>query len=86
MAIYAYKLVSLKRKNSTDLTLLALPLHVIYNGIVERRVFDSTPVLIEYRITESGRQIISVIDAMIDWGLTHRMDAIEKIANQKSAS
>ena len=42
------------------------------NGIVKRRVYDQTPVLIEYKLTESGKNITSVIDAMLDWGLTHR--------------
>ena len=42
------------------------------NGIVERLIYDHTPVLIEYKLTESGKKIISVIDAMIEWGLTHR--------------
>ena len=42
------------------------------NGLVERKVYNQTPVLIEYILTESGRKIISVIDAMIEWGLTHR--------------
>ena len=42
------------------------------NGIIERKVYDHTPVLIEYHLTESGQSITSVIDAMIDWGLTHR--------------
>ena len=42
------------------------------NGIVERKVYDQTPVLIEYKLTESGQSIVSVIDAMIDRGLTHR--------------
>ena len=49
------------------------------NGIVERKVYDQTPVLIEYKLTESGQSIVSVIDAMIDWGLTHR----EKTMNTK---
>ena len=42
------------------------------NGIVERRVYDRTPVLIEYTLTESGKNIISVLDVMLDWGLAHR--------------
>ena len=42
------------------------------NGIVERKVYIQTPILIEYKLTESGKNIIDVIDAMIDWGLTHR--------------
>lgn len=47
------------------------------NGIVKRTVYDKTPVLIEYGLTESGKQITSVIDAMIDWGLVHRDKAIK---------
>ena len=48
------------------------------NGMVRRLVYDQTPVLIEYKLTESGKSIISVIDAMIDWGLTHRKDVMKK--------
>lgn len=46
------------------------------NGIVQRMVYNQTPVLIEYRLTESGRDIASVIDSMIDWGLLHRSQHI----------
>ncbi|MFD2287858.1 winged helix-turn-helix transcriptional regulator [Pedobacter petrophilus] len=42
------------------------------NGIVERKVFNQTPVLIEYRLTESGKHLTNVIDTMIDWGVMHR--------------
>ena len=47
------------------------------NGIVERKVYDQTPVLIEYLLTESGKHITSVIDSMIDWGMLHRAEAIK---------
>ena len=47
------------------------------NGIVERKVYDQTPVLIEYVLTESGKSITSVIDSMIDWGMLHRAEAIK---------
>ncbi len=42
------------------------------NGIVERKVYNRTPVLIEYTLTESGKNITRVLDAMLDWGMTHR--------------
>ncbi len=42
------------------------------NGIVNRTVYNQTPVLIEYTLTTSGTNMVQVIDAMIDWGLTHR--------------
>ena len=46
------------------------------NGIVERKVYNQMPVLIEYELTESGRNITKVIDSMIEWGITHRTLAI----------
>jgi len=46
------------------------------NGIVERKVFNQTPVLIEYRLTQSGRHLTSVIDSMIDWGELHRTHVV----------
>ena len=42
------------------------------NGIVNRTVYNQTPVLIEYTLTASGTNMVQVIDAMIGWGLTHR--------------
>lgn len=46
------------------------------NGLVERKVYNQTPVLIEYRLTISGKEITSVIDAMINWGIMHRAQVI----------
>lgn len=42
------------------------------NGIVKRTVHDSIPVIIEYEFTQSGRNIKSVLDSMVAWGLEHR--------------
>ena len=42
------------------------------NGVVTRNVYDSRPVRIEYRLTESGKNILSVLDSMIEWGIAHR--------------
>ncbi len=42
------------------------------NGVITRNVYDTTPVRIEYKMTESGKNILSVLDAMVDWGLAHR--------------
>tara|TARA_B100000965_G_C19268466_1_gene616184 strand:+ start:249 stop:605 length:357 start_codon:yes stop_codon:yes gene_type:complete len=42
------------------------------NGVVKRNVFDTTPIRIEYELTESGKQIVKVLDAMVDWGIAHR--------------
>ena len=42
------------------------------NGIVKRTVHDTFPVSIEYEFTQSGRNIKSVLDSMVEWGLEHR--------------
>jgi len=49
------------------------------NGLLERKVYDSSPVLIEYRLTASGKEITNVIDAMINWGTLHREQVIKDI-------
>ena len=49
------------------------------NSVVKRNVYNSTPVRIEYTLTESGKNILSVLDSMIEWGLAHRTS----IMNQK---
>lgn len=42
------------------------------NGIVKRTVHDTFPVIIEYEFTQSGRNIKSVLDSMVEWGMEHR--------------
>lgn len=47
------------------------------NSLVVRKVHHTTPVLIEYSLTSSGRDITKVIDAMIGWGMKHRKKVIK---------
>ncbi len=47
------------------------------NGVLERKVYNQTPVLIEYQLTASGKNFANVIDAMIEWGLEHRREVME---------
>lgn len=42
------------------------------NELVRRTVYNTTPVSVEYELTESGRSLEKVLDAMKDWGLDHR--------------
>lgn len=42
------------------------------NGIVNRVVHTTKPVLIEYELTGCGSHLKGVIDGMIKWGLNHR--------------
>jgi DNA-binding HxlR family transcriptional regulator len=36
-------------------------------GLVERRVIPSTPVRVEYHLTDKGRELEPVIDALVAW-------------------
>lgn len=37
------------------------------DGLVERRVIPSTPVQVEYHLTEKGRDLEPVLDAVLNW-------------------
>lgn len=42
------------------------------NELLVRTVYDSTPVSVEYDLSESGKSITEVLDKMIEWGIKHR--------------
>jgi DNA-binding HxlR family transcriptional regulator len=46
------------------------------NGIIKRTVYNTTPVTVEYELTDSGKTIGEVLDKMIEWGLQHRKAAM----------
>jgi len=46
------------------------------NGIVTRKVYDSTPVAVEYELTDSAKSLSEVLDKMLEWGLSHRKSII----------
>lgn len=48
------------------------------NGVLVRTVYDSTPVSIEYELSQSGKSITEVLDKMIEWGIQHREAEISK--------
>lgn len=50
------------------------------NGILIRKVYDRTPVVIEYSLTPSGQRLSHVLNAMVAWGLEHRRELLEVTA------
>ncbi|HEX3767422.1 MAG TPA: winged helix-turn-helix transcriptional regulator, partial [Puia sp.] len=42
------------------------------NGFINRTVYTTTPVVIEYGLTAYSNTLNKVLQAMIDWGLMHR--------------
>ena len=41
------------------------------DGIVHRQVYAQVPPKVEYSLTEKGKSLKPVLDAMHDWGLKH---------------
>ena len=48
------------------------------NGLVDRKVIPSTPVTVEYSLTEYGKSLDKVIEVMRNWGAEHRSRIMEK--------
>ena len=41
-------------------------------GFIERTVTPTTPVLVEYRPTESGRELMQILQPLAHWHVTHK--------------
>ena len=48
------------------------------NLLVKRTVYDSVPVIVEYSMTNYGKSLENLIDALRDWGVLHRKRIIAK--------
>lgn len=46
------------------------------NGMIERNVYDTKPVSIEYQLSKSGKRFDKVLEEMIAWGMAHRVSNI----------
>jgi DNA-binding HxlR family transcriptional regulator len=42
------------------------------NGFIKRNVFTGTPVVVEYELTEYSGSLHAVLQALGDWGASHR--------------
>lgn len=42
------------------------------DGLIDRIVFPQIPPKVEYSLTETGRSLIPILDAMCEWGDVHR--------------
>lgn len=42
------------------------------DGLVQKTIYPELPPRLEYTITELGRSLLPIIDAMIEWGESHR--------------
>lgn len=53
------------------------------NYLIKRTVFDTTPVSVEYSITEHGKSIKPIVDELYTWGKFHRDYLHEQSRNEK---
>lgn len=49
--------------------------------IVERKIIQETPIIVEYRLTTHGKSIKDLIKTIIEWGLKHRKIVFKKDNN-----
>jgi DNA-binding HxlR family transcriptional regulator len=49
-------------------------------GIVERSFYSDHPPRAEYRFTQTGKELASVVRAMADWGIEHRLTHEQRAA------
>lgn len=48
------------------------------NGLIDRTVIPTTPVSVEYNLTEYGKSLDKVIEVMRNWGTEHRSRIMKK--------
>jgi DNA-binding HxlR family transcriptional regulator len=46
------------------------------HALVSRTVYNSTPVVVEYNLTEYGKTLKTLMDELRSWGLAHRKKMI----------
>ncbi|BDS13758.1 winged helix-turn-helix transcriptional regulator [Aureispira anguillae] len=51
------------------------------NNIVQRNVYNTRPIRIEYELTESGKTLEPILEAMVEWGTQHRKETMSKTEN-----
>ena len=40
-------------------------------GVIQRRAYQAAPPRFDYQLTDSGRALLPVLDALLAWGLDH---------------
>jgi len=52
-------------------------------GIVEKVVYAEMPPRIEYALTQKGKDLVPILERMVEWGTKHPPAVAESDANQK---
>lgn len=73
-----FKQLSMEVPGITDKTLSKELKNLEANKLVKRDVYDTFPPTVEYSITDHGKSLETVIEALHFWGLLHRREIIGK--------
>ncbi|MFT3979648.1 MAG: helix-turn-helix domain-containing protein [Ferruginibacter sp.] len=49
------------------------------NQLVKRTVYNTVPVTVEYSLTDYGRSLDNVIEALKNWGVAHRKRLMKQV-------
>jgi DNA-binding HxlR family transcriptional regulator len=50
------------------------------NQMVNRQVYDTSPITVEYSVTDYGHSLCPVIQALYEWGAEHRRRIFEPVS------
>jgi DNA-binding HxlR family transcriptional regulator len=56
------------------------------NGFIRRKVIASTPVVVEYELTEYADSLGGVLDALSEWGTKHRENVKKSMKNAEAVA
>lgn len=56
------------------------------NGLVDRTVYSTTPVSVEYSLTKEGKSLDKVIAVMREWGQEHRERIMHSRIDQQASA
>jgi len=65
--------------------MLAQQLHeMMADGLVQRQIFAEVPPRVEYSLTDYGRTLTPVLNAMAQWGLEHERNLSNQVVTSGS--
>ncbi len=73
-----FRQISQEIPNITDRMLSKELKELEVNELVKRTVYDSSPVVVEYSMTDYGKSLDKVIEELAKWGLRHRARIMKK--------
>lgn len=56
------------------------------NGFVHRKVFTTTPVVVEYELSDYAETLNAVLQSLSEWGAMHREQVRKSMKRKKPAS